>query len=530
MIKEINVENVRVFDGKLWQFKMAPLTVLCGSNSTGKSSLLRALLLLAQSARVGVEAPDGRLRFSGRLIDLGNYRSFVSHRETSRDITIELVMSGRISTKLLSTIRSSHSEAKSLSIPEGSTAPYEVAALFRFGLVEADRQMSLPVEQHESKTPLRVPKTDRALLKEAHFSMRCDGRPFLEWDITLRADKDETEYELILPFDFFDAVGGSKLDVPRSQFVRMEALMQGFLPISVYVRLKAEGKKAPVPGKSTGEWSFWPLPPGMSEAVDELRTALTHTYYLGPLRSPAKRFYVVNVESAPEIDPRGEFLPYLVREKADTSVRHFRPHETTIANEPLRRALNSWIFYLRSGEAAPEELLDAELSVSSAHDVILECSLRSFNPKESYALADSGFGYSQVIPILVRGLLTPPGSIMIVEQPELHLNPGLQVRLAEFFVSMISAGKQIIIETHSEHVVNAIRALAVEDESGDLADKTAIFFFANESGQPKITPLNLQHDGTVPEWPREFFGEALSLSTRLLKAQQRFRKRIASST
>ncbi|WP_371418295.1 AAA family ATPase [Anabaena sp. UHCC 0253] len=152
--------------------------------------------------------------------------------------------------------------------------------------------------------------------------------------------------------------------------------------------------------------------------------------------------------------------------------------------------------------------------------------MKSPNSGNLYSLADSGFGYSQVLPIVVKGLQAKPGSVLIVEQPELHLNPALQVRLASFFVAMMRADKQILIETHSEHIVNAIRVITAEDESGKLAGKCGIFFIDAESEIPVIHELSIKSDGTIPDLPKHFFGEAISLSGRLLRAQRRFRTQI----
>jgi predicted ATPase len=123
----------------------------------------------------------------------------------------------------------------------------------------------------------------------------------------------------------------------------------------------------------------------------------------------------------------------------------------------------------------------------------------------------------------VGGLLADPGNTFIVEQPELHLNPSLQVRLAEFFISMVRAGKQVLVETHSEHIVNAIRVLTAEDESGFMSERSRIYFIDTSGAKPAVHELSVQKDGTVPEWPRYFFGEAVELTGRLLRAQKRFR-------
>ncbi len=88
---------------------------------------------------------------------------------------------------------------------------------------------------------------------------------------------------------------------------------------------------------------------------------------------------------------------------------------------------------------------------------------------------------------------------------------------------MIHTGKQVILETHSEHIVNAIRVFSAEDESDKLSRQCGIFYFSTKGEQPVIHELSIKADGTVPEWPHEFFGEAASLTGRLLRAQKHLR-------
>jgi predicted ATPase len=122
---------------------------------------------------------------------------------------------------------------------------------------------------------------------------------------------------------------------------------------------------------------------------------------------------------------------------------------------------------------------------------------------------------------LVKILLAPPGSTILIEQPEVHLNPALQVRLAEFLAAGIASRKQIVLETHSEHIVNSLRALIAESR-GDLSEQIRIYYLEpGPAGLPAIHDLEVRPDGTVPDWPRSFFGESIHLSSRLLAAQRR---------
>jgi predicted ATPase len=96
---------------------------------------------------------------------------------------------------------------------------------------------------------------------------------------------------------------------------------------------------------------------------------------------------------------------------------------------------------------------------------------------------------------------------------------------------MASMRKQILIETHSEHIVNAIRAESVEAYLRDAFEvdlsegvprsQYTILFLENEGKGPQLHRLNILRDGTVPEWPASFFGESSQLLGRILRAQRK---------
>jgi hypothetical protein len=98
MITEIELENVRIWGGSGWHFSLPPLSVFCGTNNSGKSTILKTLLLLKQSQDIREHGAErqGRLGLVGQQVDLGNYSTLVSHNETHRDILIAITIADKM--------------------------------------------------------------------------------------------------------------------------------------------------------------------------------------------------------------------------------------------------------------------------------------------------------------------------------------------------------------------------------------------------------------------------------------------------
>ncbi|HND20426.1 MAG TPA: AAA family ATPase, partial [Acidobacteriota bacterium] len=90
--------------------------------------------------------------------------------------------------------------------------------------------------------------------------------------------------------------------------------------------------------------------------------------------------------------------------------------------------------------------------------------------------ANMGFGVSYTLPIIVAGLLARPGHMLVVENPEAHLHPQGQSRIGRFLALLAAKGVQVLIETHSDHVLNGIR-LAATDEHPLQPENVLIHFF-----------------------------------------------------
>ncbi|MFN6543966.1 AAA family ATPase [Mycolicibacterium nivoides] len=116
--------------------------------------------------------------------------------------------------------------------------------------------------------------------------------------------------------------------------------------------------------------------------------------------------------------------------------------------------------------------------------------------------ANNGFGVSYALPIIVAGLLTEVGDMLIVENPEAHLHPIGQSKLGRFLARVAGSGVQVVVETHSDHVLNGARLAVAEDRTLQYSDMVVHYFGADER-----TTIAVREDGRLEEWPTGFFDQ-----------------------
>ncbi len=270
--------------------------------------------------------------------------------------------------------------------------------------------------------------------------------------------------------------------------------------------------------------AYVPLSEILDASVDYIKNFFTHfVKYLGPLRDEPKPVYSLAVTTdSKDIGFRGEHTAAVLEVHRKTQVEYIPSKQFELGNptpekleEPLSIAVLDWLQYMgiaNGVKTSDQGVLGYELKVAISETQSL------------HDLTHVGVGVSQVLPILVQSLLAERGSTLIFEQPELHLHPKVQTRLADFFISMTMLNKQCIVETHSEYLINRLRYLSVISKENQISNDVIIYFVEKQGEKSLYRPVKINEFGVIEDWPKGFFDENEKNSRAIIKAAMEKRK------
>ncbi|CDZ72571.1 Putative ATP-dependent endonuclease (OLD family protein) [Neorhizobium galegae bv. orientalis] len=193
----------------------------------------------------------------------------------------------------------------------------------------------------------------------------------------------------------------------------------------------------------------------------------------------------------------GRFASYWYHQLADTDVPLDRCFPQS-SGTSFRRQIDIWLDYLAPGANANVQ----SVSVAS----VLALQFRLSEAGEWRRPANVGYGLTYAFPILVALLAAQPGDVLVIDSPEAHLHPQAQSRMGRMLATFAAAGVQLLVETHSDHVLNGAR-LAVRDRIIDAEDLGLLFFAGASSDSHGVTSPRLDRDGRIDEWPEGFFDQ-----------------------
>jgi predicted ATPase len=455
-------ENFRSFEDTGW-LRIRPLTVLIGPNNSGKTAVLAPLLLLKQT----LLSRDSGLGFrtNGDLVNAGSFRDLVFGHEKDRSLALSVRF---------------HTHRPRANIkPVGAYPPGE--AHFTFAADPQDPART-DLKKYEVFDIYGRRYLARVRLKSGRYSLLALP-PGLPGRAT-RTRRRDTRLDRV----FRERIGR---DLPRNFLFSATDVLNSVVEATREDAARTKPLDIEIPESAAMYLRV------VAAVRGEMREVLDGVSYVGPLRERPLRLYQLSGELPPDVGIRGQFAPeILYRERAGE----------------LPGLVNDW---LQRFDLA-HSLRCAEVG-TDAFSVLLRRTQRS--PEVN--LADTGFGVSQILPLIVEGLYGEGHTLTIAEQPEIHLNPRLQTRLADLFAAIVAEGRSVLVETHSEHLVLRLRRLVAE---GDIpASDIALYYVEKTRDRSTIRDVQLKSNGHIEptDWPAGFFEDALHEAMGLAAAQLR---------
>ncbi len=237
----------------------------------------------------------------------------------------------------------------------------------------------------------------------------------------------------------------------------------------------------------------------LSQFQAEYEALMDSVFYLGPLREYPQREYRWSGASPVDVGPRGEHSVDAIL--AATSRNERMNLEPRGKLKTFQEMIAHWLQEL-------DLIHSFEIREIAQGSNLYHARVRANASSPETMLTDVGFGVSKVLPVLVLLYYVPEGSIVLMEQPEIHLHPSVQSGLADVMLAVARRRNvQIIVESHSEHLLRRFQRRAAEGEA-DSSD-LKLYFVSNNRGVAKLNDLALNEFGEIENWPDHFFGDEM---------------------
>ena len=525
----IKFQNYKAFDeGEL---EIRPLTLLLGANSSGKSSILHLFLMLEQTIS-NADKYNAALKTNGHGVSLGEDENLIKDKNHTKQLTLEF---GINPSEYINSVKSLQEEKQS-----------EISYSYLFSLKANNPEKY----EHHSKTIIEKLKTKGKNLEPvlsgvlnnyftistpqgydflynylAHSKFTARGNDLL-WTNQLDVESQErVVYSIFRCFTLFkDAFNpypdkasikyvltyneslrklkvtechvmvGEKaviqiLTQGKESFVSSELFEENFGILSKYSKLHFEFDGLSIRSFSDSGNPFIDyIVILVEQAFKSVQDFFSprNMNYVGPLRANPQRYYFLDDSNTNTT----------LDHKSGASLA-----EILKKNKSIRDKINKWL-----------DRFELNVDVQEFKDVIHN--IKVTQNELLLDIPDVGFGISQVLPILVEGMMAPSKSTIIMEQPEIHLHPKMQAELADLFIDILQMQtkrkdrikKHLIIETHSEYILKRIRRRMAE---GQISPKHVAIYFIKprnkenpNSAEIQLAPIS--KDGTI-EWPRDFY-------------------------
>jgi len=449
------ITKMRVAGFKAWkdtgEFRLAPITVFFGKNSSGKTSLLQFLLMLKRTALsadrgVVLQPADDRTP-----IDLGTYYDMAYN--------------------------------------------HDVAGRLRFAL-EWKPPSPVVVDDWRGRSSVRHRGDTVSFRCEIGCSDASSSRLYVQ----------EMEYRLLSDDEQRVRVGMRLSSAPRRNGAPGTPCYQVDVEPHTLERPRGRPPRLPAPTKFYGfpelVMSYYYHTGFMDDLALQVSQLFERVHCLGPLRLHPARTYTRYGGEHDDVGWQGENCVEALLATEGRRVLLDKGKGRPVA-ELVARALQKMGM-----------IQELSVHQVATHRQQYEVLVRVSEGAPEVNLTDVGFGVSQVLPVAVQCFCCKPNSTVILEQPEIHLHTSVQASLADLFIDAIhtrEGGKprntQLIVESHSEHFLHRLQRRIAEEKL--RPDEVAVYFCETNQRGAERRDLKLDLLGNITNWPEGFFGDTL---------------------
>lgn len=515
MLHTLELENFKAF-GKHSRIQFAPITLIFGENSAGKSTILQVLYLLKQTLENRETGALSLHQSENSIVDLGSFQEllFDHDLEQTLSIKVEIAMDALNvdylpRPPLNMPARPPMHISKQIGIELSFRRPTlkEEVLLDQIGIYDGKSSKCIakfePLgtmtslsmrDEYSSHVPLTAARCIW-LTKEPeywkpqfrYYKERQENTLQLLKYRVQNLLKDDSQKDHFFLNDSLDALEdfielfSSDFDLEayiskvHKEEMNCDIALFGFFPVLL-----------PLYGTTLGG-GISPMIESAITAGEALKQTLQKLFPMNPVRRLPERSYIFSGIEPENVGYKGDLLPELL----------FRRPE-------LVESTNKWLKRLD---------IDYELEVNPLGDPSRELfEIRLVDTRRrgrvNVALLDVGFGISQLLPFIVQSLVSER-QIISIEQPEVHVHPRLQADLGDLLVEAVKKRQnQFIIETHSEHLILRLQRLVRKQQI--KPEDVSVIYVSRGSEGAKVERLHLDEEGDfIDEWPNGFFLERL---------------------
>lgn len=520
MLVSLGVENFRSFKKKT-DIKLKPITVFVGRNSCGKSSFLRLFPLFRQSIEAHTTGP---VLWFGRYVDFGDFNNVLFKDAKEKEITFYFTIKFFPSIRGYDDFFNKKKEKKLTDVkveltiePDKQKTKYKSLRIssdtFNISLKQPSYNtiiLSIIDSNNKEKLEFNEVSIEKSSLSYLLPTIQFKNSLSKEIEGPFKSENIDKEILFLLNslnherfYNFHDEFYNYLLHRTHESLIsnknisktneNEDKLHNNLKKVSKNEMISFENldKMYPTVYKTiTKRLSLSKLNQLLQEIDNNLNNTFSNIRYIAPIRAIAERFYRFQDLQVNEMDHTGSNMAMLLNS----------------LNETDKKLFGGWVKKNFNFSVAVEE--------SGSHyaiNIIDENGIK-------YNISDMGFGYSQLLPIIMSLWLETQQKetknnqrnndlFFVIEQPELHLHPAYQAQLAKLFSKIITKASRynikIIVETHSQYFINALGESVEQKQISK--DEISIVVFNKKDKETEIQEAYFDEEGTLENWPIGFF-------------------------